>query len=201
MDGLKSDPQAVWPTTGEMVELLSRKIRIRDGARNQRHDLYANVFGMNYAELMRTNLGRAAMKAGKPNEFLQRVMAGDYSEQELRSAKAYVSAKQVDEAMRSPAGQHALGAGYGPSFMHDLIKGFTTVVDGKKLKFDAKVGERDWYKTARSAALKERLVLAAQLRADDCSIAPDVKGSQAMMLASLGESVVEKNQQLVERFS
>jgi len=73
IDEMKIDPEAVWPTAGEMISLLSEKQRERDQARGQQRRAAQKL---SPPEIMRTQAGRLSLKKGYPHQFLMDVMEG-----------------------------------------------------------------------------------------------------------------------------
>lgn len=81
---MTKDPEAVWPTTGEITtKLEAMRLEYEAAIKNlqpthaKKQAQHANINGWRYDQIMkRTKDGRAAMKAGKPNRFLRSLVEG-----------------------------------------------------------------------------------------------------------------------------
>lgn len=82
MKDLTEDPDAVWPTSGEVIGKCRAKAAIRAPSRNSGDD-YANIHGMRFDQLMQSRQGYWAMRKGKPYTFLQDVISGKMPFDEL----------------------------------------------------------------------------------------------------------------------
>lgn len=191
VDGLKIDPDAVWPTAGEMVDMLKRKVRVRDGVRTQ-HRMLENIDGLNYQQLLRgTTQGRKALADGKPHSFLQDVIDGKIPTASLNFDRSISKNQQPTTAQvaKSPAGQKALENGYFPSLMIDIEEGNVTLEGA----LDRRYIER------RANAALERMTITEQLKANhaDCQ---KLGETERNMLIKLGETMGENNRIMAEKY-
>lgn len=83
-EAMIKDPDAVWPTSGEMAAML-RDVSIeafRDSGRQmstkaRRHGENQCINGWRYDQIMKaTDQGRRAMRSGKPHSFLRSLIEG-----------------------------------------------------------------------------------------------------------------------------
>ncbi len=148
VEGIKADPDAVWPSAGTMIGLLYDKQRLR-----------------------------AEAKASQPVPVARRV-----------EHKPIPVHRQMAALLRSPGGQYALRNGYGPQLIRDARAG----------KVDALGADQDWYKRPKLAGNAEMVALVHELEAGTCSLAPDVKGTFKIAIASLGRARITANDRLKE---
>lgn len=80
VDGLKTDAEASWPTTGEMVDILQRKIRLRKQAKlgkkktEQKQQAFRPT--VKFVEIMKSPAGQRALGAGYAMSLAMDVMDG-----------------------------------------------------------------------------------------------------------------------------